>query len=241
MHVAVQGVFRAFNEPFEGVVHHMYLDIKEKVTIGVGNLIDPFSEAATLPFQFKTDPERLATEAEIESEWKAVKANTPLAKKGYKAAAKVTDLELNDEAIGKLIQKRLLNNEKLIRKQVPFAKWDSWPADAQLGLLSMAWAMGPSAFIGFPKFSESCRVMDFTAAAAQCSIADADNPGVKPRNEANQLLFRNAALVLAKKLDPAVLHYPGKARTPLTPAMAEKKNAPVPNPSVAAKVKKAAV
>lgn len=237
MHVAVQGVFRAFNEPFEGVVHHMYLEIKALVTIGVGNLIDPVSEARILPFQFKTDPERIATESEIEAEWKTVKANTALAKKGYKAAAKVTDLELSDEAIGKLIQKRLLNNEKLIRKQNPFAKWDSWPADAQLGVLSMAWAMGPSAFVGFPKFSESCRVMDFTAAAAQCKIADADNPGVKPRNEANQLLFRNAALVLAKKLDPAVLHYPEKARTPLTPAMAEKKN--TPPPPAAAKVKKA--
>lgn len=226
MHVSVQGVFRAFNEPLEGVVHHMYLDIKSLVTIGVGNLIDPVSESKILPFQFKSDPERIATEAEIESEWKAVKANTALAKKGYKAAAKVTDLELNDEAIGRLIQKRLLANEKLIRKQAAFAKWDAWPADAQLGLLSMAWAMGASAFVGFPKFCDSCRVMDFTAAAAQCKISDAGNPGVIPRNEANQLLFRNAALVLSKKLDPGVVHYPEKSRTPLTPAMAEKKNAP---------------
>ncbi len=227
MHVSVQGVFRAFNEPFEGVVHHMYLDIESLVTIGVGNLIDPVSEARILPFQFKSDPERQATETEIESEWKTVKANTALAKKGYKAAAKVTDLELNDEALGRLIQKRLLSNEKLIRKQTSFAKWDAWPADAQLGLLSMAWAMGASAFVEFPKFSDSCRVMDFTAAAAQCKISDAGSPGVAPRNEANQLLFRNAALVASKKLDPAVLHYPERARTPLTPAMAEKKNAPV--------------
>ena len=157
----------------------MYLDIKSLVTIGVGNLIDPVSEAKVLPFQFKSDPERMATEAEIESEWKAVKTNTALAKKGYKAAAKVTDLELSDEAIGRLIQKRLLANEKLIRKQAPFAKWDAWPADAQLGLLSMAWAMGASAFAGFPKFSDSCRVMDFTAAAAQCKISDAGNPTLK--------------------------------------------------------------
>lgn len=231
MHVSVQGAFRAFNEPFEGVVHHMYLDIKGLVTIGVGNLIDPVTEAKALPFQFKSDSERAATPSEIESEWQAVKANTALAKKGYKAAAKVTDLELSDEAIGRLIQKRLLANEKLIRKQVPFARWDAWPADAQLGVLSMAWAMGPSAFVGFPKFSESCRAMDFTAAAAQCKIADADNPGVTPRNTANQLLFRNAALVTSKKLDIAVLHYPEKARTPLTPAMAEKRNA-IPAPKV---------
>jgi GH24 family phage-related lysozyme (muramidase) len=238
MHVSVQGVFRAFNEPFEGVVHHMYLDIKGLVTVGVGNLIDPVGEAVILPFQFK-ESERSATKAEIEAEWKTLKANTALAKKGYKAAAKVTDLELSDEAIGRLIQKRLLANEKSIRKQEPFAKWDSWPADAQLGVLSMAWAMGASAFVRFPKFSESCRVMDFTAAAAQCKITDADNPGVTPRNEANQLLFRNAALVVAKRLDPGVLHYPEKARTPLTPAMAEKKNAPPATKVAAAKTRQA--
>lgn len=226
MHVSVQGSFRSFNEPFEGVVHHMYLDIKALVTIGVGNPIDPVSEAKLLPFQFKSDPARSASQAEIEAEWKTVKAATALAKKGYKAAAKITDLELSDEAIGRLIQKRLLANEKLIRKQDPFSRWDAWPADAQLAVLSMAWAMGPAAFAEFPKFCESCRVMDFTAASAQCKIADADNPGVAPRNDANQLLFRNAATAVAKKLDIAVLYYPGKARTPLTPAMAAKQNTP---------------
>ena len=118
MHVSVQGSFRSFNEPFEGVVHHMYLDIKALVTIGVGNLIDPVGEAKILPFQFKSDPARNASQAEIEAEWKSVKANGALAKKGYKAAGKVTDLELSDESIGRLIQKRLLGNEKLIRKCV---------------------------------------------------------------------------------------------------------------------------
>ena len=204
----------------------MYLDIEGLVTIGVGNLIDPIGEAKTLPFQFKSDPGRNASQSEIESEWKSVKANTALAKKGYKAAAKVTDLELSDDAIGRLIQKRLQSNEKQIRKQDPFARWDSWPADAQMAVLSMAWAMGPGAFADFPKFCESCRTMDFTAASAQCKIADADNPGVTPRNAANQLLLRNAATVVAKKLDIAVLYFPDKARTPLTPSMAAKQNLP---------------
>jgi GH24 family phage-related lysozyme (muramidase) len=235
MHVSVQGAFRAFNEPFDGVVHHMYLDAMGFVAIGVSNVVDPVAEAKTLPFQFKSDPARMASESEIESEWQSLKANAALAKKGYKAAAKVTDLELSDEAIGRLIQKRLFTNEKTIRRQECFARWDSWPADAQLGLMSMAWAMGASSFAEFPKFSESCRVMDFTAAAAQCRMAEGGNPGMAHRNAADQLLFRNAALVLSKKLDIAVLHYPEKARTPLTPAMAEKRNAPVVGKRRAAK------
>ncbi len=203
----------------------MYLDAMGLVTIGAGNVLDPVNEAKLLPFQFKSDPARKATEAEIESEWKSLKANTQLAKKGYKASAKVTELELSDEAIGRLILKRLLANEKLIRRQTPFERWDSWPADAQLAVLSMAWAAGPNAFVNFPKFSESCRLMDFTAASAQCRLSGDDT--FASRNTASQLLMRNAATVTAKKLDIAVLHYPGKARTPLTPSMVTKRNGPV--------------
>ncbi len=216
MQTSVQGAFRRFNEPLEGVVHHMYLDIKGLVTIGVGNLIDPIKEVMPLPFRFKENTERLATPEEIMAEWKAVKANTGLAKKGHVAASRVTTLEISDEAVGALIQRRLAANEKIIKKQAPFAKWDAWPADAQLGVLSMSWAMGPSGFAGFPRFCAACAALDFRAAAAQCKLADANNAGLAPRNVANRLCFRNAAVVSAKGLDRAVLHYPADAAPPIT-------------------------
>lgn len=41
MYPSVTSFFRVFNEPLEGVVAYMYLDIKGLVTVGVGNLIDP--------------------------------------------------------------------------------------------------------------------------------------------------------------------------------------------------------
>lgn len=220
MKTSVAGAFRGFNEPLEGVVHHMYLDILGLVTVGVGNLIDPISEALKLPFRFRNNPAQMATQAEIAAEWNALKANTALAKKGHRAAAKVAQLELSDASVGDLIQKRLLDNEKKIKKQATFAKWDSWPADAQLAVLSMAWAMGPNGFSKFPRFSAACAAGDFRGAAANCRMAEAGNPGVVPRNDANQLMFRNAATVTAKGLDPAVLHFPKEAKAPVTPSMA---------------------
>ena len=51
MRAAVRTSFRAFNAKYEGTVNFMYVDVKNLVTIGVGNLIDPISLAVNLPFK----------------------------------------------------------------------------------------------------------------------------------------------------------------------------------------------
>jgi hypothetical protein len=61
-------------------------------------------------------------------------------------------LELSDDAIDSLIIDRLTKNESFLKRQPWFQDFDTWPADAQLGLLSMAWAMGPAAPGNFPSF-----------------------------------------------------------------------------------------
>ena len=42
-----------------------------------------------------------------------------------------------------------------------------------------------------------------------CRISEVGNPGVAPRNVANQTLFTNAAASAAAGSDPAILYYPG--------------------------------
>jgi GH24 family phage-related lysozyme (muramidase) len=200
MYPSVQAQFRAFNEPFEGVVPWMYLDIKGLVTVGVGNLIDPVGLATQLQFRFKpgaATPGALATEDQIAEEWNTIKGDQSLAQKGYEACAPLTSLELTDDAINALIAARLSQNESYLKRQTPFLNFDTWPADAQLGLLSMAWAMGPGGPPSFPMFSAACAKMDFATAAEQCKMNEAGNPGIVPRNQANQTLFQNAAAVLA--------------------------------------------
>ncbi|HVG20553.1 MAG TPA: hypothetical protein VNI02_16000, partial [Blastocatellia bacterium] len=108
MHPSVKNQFRAFNEPFEGVVEYMYLDIKGLVTVGVGNLIDPVSAALGLPFRYKNRPDiknagQLASRDDIEAEWKLLKGKPELAQKGHRACAPLTRLELDDAAIDTLI------------------------------------------------------------------------------------------------------------------------------------------
>jgi len=210
MYPSVRAAFRAFNEPFEGVVPWMYLDVKGLVTVGVGNLIDPLGLAVQLPFRLRANPVVAASAEQIAEEWRRIKSSPELAKAGYRASEPLTQLMLDDAGIDALIAQRLAGNEAILNKYPSFREFDSWPADAQLGLLSMAWALGPGGPAAFPHFAAACGNQDFTGAAANCAINENGNPGVAPRNRANRTLFRNAAAVLTggNSYDPAALHFP---------------------------------
>jgi hypothetical protein len=217
MFPAVQSTFPAFSAKFEGRVPFMYLDVLGLVTVGVGNLVDPVALAQALPFRFKnkpgiTAPGSGATPNQIAAEWQTLKNDTSLATRGFTACEPITQLELTDDAIDSLILGRLSNNEGFLKRQQWFQDFDSWPADAQLGLLSMAWAMGPGGPGAFPNFRAACQKLDFNTAAAECKMNEAGNPGLVPRNQANFTLFSNAALVLAGSsqggFQDATLYYP---------------------------------
>jgi hypothetical protein len=111
-----------------------------------------------------------------------------------------------------LVLDRLTKNESFLKRQPWFINFDSWPADAQLGLLSMAWAMGPGGPGGFPNFRTACQRLDFNTATPECKMNEAGNAGVAARNQANFTLFSNAAFVLAGAaragLQPPTLYYP---------------------------------
>lgn len=214
---SVQACFRTFNTKFEGCIPFMYLDIKGLVTVAVGNLVDPVALAQALPFRFKNAPGIAApgspaTPDQIAAEWQTLKNDLRLATAGYTACGPITQLELSDDSVDALILDRLTRNESFLKGQQWFADFDTWPADAQLGLLSMAWAMGPGGPGQFPNFRAACQSLDFTAAAAECKMNESGNPGLIPRNQANFTLFSNAAIVLAGEAQGAFqrsnLYYP---------------------------------
>jgi GH24 family phage-related lysozyme (muramidase) len=205
MHPSVLQAFEPFSTKFEGFLPYMYLDIKGLVTTGMGNLIDPIGEALRLPW--KRPDGSLASQDEIRAAWNAVKARTDLAPKFGQAFAGVTTLRLDKEGIEQLIARRLKENEDYLRTKFP--GYGTWPADAQLGLHSMAWAMGPG--FKFPAFEAAVNrePPDFHAAAAASHMNDAGNPGLTSRNKANFELFTNAARVLEQGGDPSTLYWPG--------------------------------
>ena len=193
LHQSVIGAFYPFTSKYEGVIYWMYLDVKGLVTTGLGYLIDSVEAAAMLPWK-KPDGSDASVE-EIEAEWLWVKNDRELAVRGAGLAKSVTKLRLLPEDVERITDERLeVFVEKLVES---FPEFADMPADAQLGLCSMAWAMGPGFAKKFPRFTAHVRAGDFKSAAEECAINSAGNPGVVPRNRANKQLFLNAAKVAA--------------------------------------------
>jgi len=211
MYLGAQAQWYHFTRRFEGEVSFMYLDVKGLVTVGIGNLIDPLSEAKKVPFRFKAANRlrriagQLATGAEIEAEWDHIKNNPKRAlfmSRGYLLCEAETNLELGATDLMALFNAKSMANERYLKRV--FNDFDSWPADAQLPLMSMAWNLGPAFHRTWPKFTKACQSRDFDAAAQNCSI-----PGSE-RNGPHETLFRNAARVVANPATyfPNHLYYP---------------------------------
>lgn len=182
--------WRQINTNFEGCVDYMYPDIKGLVTTGMGNLIDPLPLALELPWH-RRDGSSCMME-EVEAEWRVMHGNDHLAKAGAKAAFAQSTLCLSDEALTGLIGKRLFDDAEILQKNAAFSDFADWPADAQCGLLSMAWAMGPGFGPAWPHFSTACSARNWGLAAEQCVMDATHNPGLVPRNQFNQACFRAA-------------------------------------------------
>jgi hypothetical protein len=213
MHASVQSAWQKFITRHEGNIAFMYLDTKGLVTIGIGNLIDPVSQALTLPFQYKAvnhagaPAGRAATRKEIETEWFSLKHHPhklALARSGAAGCARLTDLELSVESRQQLFDRVTNAHEAQLTKYFP--DLDAWPGDAQLGLMAMAWGLGMYFPPQFPKFSQACRKRDFDTAAQESTIST----WRLERNQASVCFFTNAARVLSNPgtYDLTLTYYP---------------------------------
>ncbi len=202
MRPSVRCAFVAFTAKFEGVCAWMYLDVKGLVTTAIGNLIDPVSLALPLPFAHRDGTP--AARDEIEVEWRAVKSLQRLSQCGGGVFANHTTLRLSPAVVERIVLAKLAQNESLLLRRFP--SFGTWSADAQLGLLSMAWALGPA--FRFPRFEAAVTALDFATASRECRMDETHNPGLHPRNVANAVLFANAAAALTGAQDRDALHYP---------------------------------
>ena len=194
---AVVSSFVSWSTPFEGYLNGPYTDAKGLVTTGMGNLIDsgtgsstPTAKARSLPWSPNN----------IDVDWAALKAAWP----GVQSVAsmRLTTSRLSPAAVTDLIVSTMKAEEPAILRLIPgFA---SLPADAQMGIWSMVWAMGTGNLASFKTFLSAVNSGDFVTAAANCHM---QGVGIDMRNLANKLLFLNAAAVRTLGSDPAVLYY----------------------------------
>jgi peptidoglycan hydrolase-like protein with peptidoglycan-binding domain len=210
LHESVLDIFPSFSREFEGYVNHMYLDVKGYVTTGIGNLINDVNSVASLPWRVGLGGPK-ASLAEILEHWNYLRSRQDLKELHYKYSWGAFNqrfrhvLTLDDESIDDLVEKKLLANAAHAAKQ--WNNFPFWPADAQLAVASMYWALG--SLTKFPNCARLVAKEDWLACAAgapakttdkgwqaasyACKIKEEGNAGVIPRNKANVMLFRNAA------------------------------------------------
>ncbi len=215
MHVSSEK-YHEFSTPLEGRVHSPYVDVKGLITVGVGNLIDPISLAERLHWTLEDGSP--ADLAQVRADWHKLKdAAGHYSKLHWQYAAAATKIRLTDEAIDALVARQLAANEAIVKKRFP--AWDSFPADAQLAILSMAWAVGAGFYQKFGNLARCIDAQDWEGCVATCKIRDGldtpqksdDNLGIVPRNARNKFLFHNAAIVKAGGRDVTILHWPDVA------------------------------
>jgi hypothetical protein len=211
---AVRAVFRAFSERHEGRTRHPYADVRGLVTVSVGCLIHPVELALPLPWMIG---DRGATETEIRRDWAAVAAvgrNNRVAS----SQAALSQIRLTDEGVDALLWRRLDANAQWLAKNL-FPAFPTWPADAQLGVLSTAWAIGcdfRATKPPRPALIAALTARDWVAAKVHAKLREENNPGVVGRNRDQERCFDNAATVDQHQLDPSILHWPATVIPPVT-------------------------
>jgi len=196
----------------------MYLDIKGLVTCAVGILIDPVSAALELPWRRDSDGER-ATPDQVRAAWSLLKGHQEYAHRSTASARALTRLYLDDAAIDAVVARKLADNAAYITAH-HYPLFESFPADAQLAIMSIAWACGPGFPAKWPNFTRAVLAGDWKSALANCTIREEANPGVVPRNRANRVCLANAEIVTRCGLQRDILRWPS-AREPVTPRAGE--------------------
>jgi len=207
---SVLDFFVEFTAPLEGTVFSLYADVKNLITVGIGNLVDaspaisPWLPAIGLPFVHPGGA--LATTTEITRAWLAVKGDPKSATHGWSYAAMIPGNEIRMTAAGvaELVRGKLRANDASLLGRYP--DWESYPADAQLAIHSLAWACGPA--YRFPALDAALKAREFDECAVHIKMNTAGNPGLVPRNANNRTLMMNAMFVESLGLDADALYFP---------------------------------
>ena len=102
-----------------------------------------------------------------------------------------------------------------------FRDWDSFPADAQLAIMAMAWACGPAFPKTFTNFASFVNKRDWANAAKCAKIREEGNAGIVPRNKQVAFCLANAAEIDDGHYGTPALYWPN----PVTDAVAPSSDA----------------
>lgn len=219
MYPSVAAAWPAVCREHEGVTRYMYLDVKGKVTTGVGFLIESVETAQR--FDWWTKSGALAEPGQVRAEWERVKARQEWKKyNGLQAVWRDSaNLFLAEAAVDAILLEMTPTYWRGVVKSAPNV--EQAPADAQLALLDLAWQNGPAFLDGWPDTRAAVRAGDWSRVASLLAGFLPDGKRTVWRVQS----FIRASAVVTRKADPTQL-YPAVSAVPMPAPV------PVPIPEV---------
>jgi hypothetical protein len=231
MHASVVPALRQFLGHGEGDINYMYLDSRpgdRKVTTGIGFLIDPLAkclqEHSTNRLPWYRGGNR-ATDQEVRQEWEQVKGMQDFAR-GQSGRAfqgrTALDLRLQQHNIEQYFRQTAQDyRQQLMEGSQRFAQFDTYPADAQMGILALAWAVGAGGILAsYGNFRTACFRRNWRVAGNESGWTTAT---AGRRSQVRQM-FYNAAAIEAQleqdrqagaqpSFDPTRVYFPQRVIT----------------------------
>jgi hypothetical protein len=165
--------------------------------VGYGFLVDPVELALELQWVDKITG-KPADESAVRRDFAKVKAAQHMRYRPASEIAPLTSVRLSDAEMNRGARVKLEQFWSEIKSIKGLEDAEKWPADAQLAVVSMAWAVGTgdrpeSLRRGWPQFRSLMAAGRFAEAAEESWIRTTGNPGVRPRNKAVACLLKSAA------------------------------------------------
>lgn len=234
MKPAVLKRFPEFKEhSSEGGVPHMYVDITNNVTVGIGCLLSDTRDAkkavkATAGYWYvEGAPGTKPTDEMVEADYNAcMKLNQEMGGNVKSRAFKaVTKLRLSEKGIEIFTQRKMIAKEGTLFETISREQWEAFPVDAQFFCIAVMWGIGNWSTVVrlHPALTTAIKNEDFLEAAKHVNFKSNGNEKVRKfLNKSYAFLLANAAASMPKGcrsgvdkkpayfLNPNLLYWPSK-------------------------------
>lgn len=137
--------------------------------------------------------------SDIERDYDKVLSNEELGRRGPGFLGKwkdMTNCRITREGLQRAVRSKVIGNINYVKTRRSGNKhvgdFDSFPADAQLCVISLTWANGNE--FGYPTFCRACREADWFEASRQCGFKSKENT-LALRQKQQEEMMRNAACI----------------------------------------------
>ncbi len=183
----------------EGYVPHMYLDSRDNVTVGIGLLLRDAETAKTVPFVVRSTNQR-AHKRHIENAFNKVKNAKISGRAGAAAFRPLTNIEIPEAEAALRALGGIDDFLRQLSSSSFYPEFASYPQTAKLGLLDMAYVLGPTGTRDtYKKFTAALRRRNWKVAAKESNRPEVSGR----RNTIVREWFERAATQERFFLDPA--------------------------------------